>query len=785
MNPLLALARWLDVRPHQYRTFSVSALGAFLVMSFSVTARSLREAFFINEFAVESLPYVIIVTALVSLPSVGAFSRLMGRYEPEAVYKRLISMLAAGLVVLWILNSLLGEPGPVDLSRPPGMSPALDALSTVAFYVFTALGTLLLTSGFWVVTSERFALRDAKRLFGMIGAGGTLGAMLAGLSLGPLVRIVGNAGLVLGLIATLASLLLLLRLLPEPDAAPAPRDVENPAAIKSLALVVRTPHLRTMAMIVAVATFASGMLDYQFKEAAGAAYTDDAELAAFFGTFYGICGVVALAIQMLVASRLLSVAGIGVSVSVLPIFLLTGSAALFFLPGLITATVVRGADNTLRKSVHRSVLEYLYVPVPVHQRRQTKTFIDSFVDSAAEGIAAAVIFAWVVFAGFSSRGLGIFVALSAVVFLMLARTMGAEYFRTLLERLKEGQDSIEDAVVQTQFAGGEMTMTVTQFDLKAALAQSGVAIPATATSGRPPAATSGRPPAATSAPSEPAATSLERITHGDPSVISATLDSANDWNAEHIEPLSRLLARDTFYRRASRILMGLGNDAVEPLADLLGGPAADFVIRRRIPRVLAEIDLARADDCLLDGLAGDRFEVRYRSGVALARRRKNERPAAEHNVAERIWNAVRAEVSRDRPIWELQRLLGDRPDQDHFVSDRLYGRGELSLEHTFRLLSLVLEAGPIRSAFHGIVLDDQKLKSISLEYLEQVLPPDIRARLWPFIGDLSEHQHRRSARDVDEVVADLLRTDSTLFGDESARERLRQALEQDDSIDDL
>jgi hypothetical protein len=54
---------------------------------------SLREAFFINEFAVESLPYVIIVTALISLPSVGAFSRLMGRYEPEAVYKRLISML--------------------------------------------------------------------------------------------------------------------------------------------------------------------------------------------------------------------------------------------------------------------------------------------------------------------------------------------------------------------------------------------------------------------------------------------------------------------------------------------------------------------------------------------------------------------------------------------------------------------------------------------------------------------------------------------------------------------
>ncbi len=775
MNPLLALARWLDVRPHQYRTFSVSALGAFLVMSFSVSARALREAFFINEFAVESLPYVIILTALVSLPSVGAFSRLMAHHKPEAVYQRLISMLIAGLAVLWVINSLLGKPGPVDVSRPLLVSPALDGLSTVAFYVFTALGTLLLTSGFWVVTAERFALRDAKRLFGMIGAGGTLGAMLAGISLGPLVRIVGNGGLVVGLMVTLGSLRLLLRWLPGPSATPAPRDVDSPAASKSLALVARNPHLRNMAMIVAVATFASGLIDYQFKEAAGALYTDDADLAAFFGTFYGISGVVALAIQMLVASRLLSFAGIGVSLAILPIFLLTGSAALFFLPGLITATVVRGADNTLRKSVHRSVLEYLYVPVPTGQRRQTKTFIDSFVDSAAEGVAAAVIFAWVVFAGLPSRGLAIVVAVSAAAFLVLAKSMGTEYFRTLLDRLKEGQDSIEDSLVQTHFAGGEMTMTVTQFDLKAALTQTGMTMPLAARSEQQPA----------TAPPEQAATSLERIIGGDPTVISATLDDADDWSAAHVKALIRLLARDVFYRRAGRILSSLGEDAIEPLASLLLDPAADFVIRRRIPGVLAAMDLVRAHDALLDGLAGDRFEVRYRSGVALARRRKKQRAAAKHDVADRVWSAVPAEVGRDRPIWELQRLLGDQPAQDDFVSDRVYGRGELSLEHTFRLLSLVLEPDPIRTAFHGIVLDDAKLKSISLEYLEQVLPPDIRTRLWPFIGDLSEHQRRSSARGMDAVVADLLRTGSTLFGDEAARDRLRQALEADDSVDDL
>ncbi|HJO04592.1 MAG TPA: Npt1/Npt2 family nucleotide transporter, partial [Acidobacteriota bacterium] len=680
MSPLLALARWLDIRPDEYRTFTVSALGAFLVMSFSVTARSLREAFFIDEFSVESLPYVIIVTAIVSLPSVGAFSRLMGRHNPESVYRMLVSLLIGGLGVFWILASLFWA------------SPAERDPSAGAFYVFTALGTLLLTSGFWVVTSERFALRDAKRLFGMIAAGGTLGAMLAGISLGPLGRVIGNGGLVVSLIATLGALLLLLRLLPQPEAAPPTRNVEDAAIGESLALVASNPHLRNMAMIIAVATVASGMIDYQFKEAAAAVYTDDADLAAFLGTFYGISGVAALAIQMLVASRLLSIAGIGISLAVLPIVLLTGSAALFFLPGLITATLVRGADNTLRKSTHRSVLEYLYVPVPAGQRRRTKTFIDSFVDSAAEGIAAVVVFAWVVFAGLPSRGLSAFVAVSAVAFLFLARTMGKEYFRTLLDRLKEGQEAIEDSLVQTQFAGGEMTMTVTQFDLKAALTQTGLTMPTPA---------SATHETATN-PAQTTATTLEQLTDSDPTVVSAALDTADDWRTEHIEPLTRLLARDAFYRRAGRILHGLGEEIIEPLAALLLDPKADFIIRRRIPRVLASVDLARADDALLDGLAGDRFEVRYRSGVALARRRKKQHATAKHNGAERIWSAVRAEVGRDRPIWELQRLLGTQPDQDDFVSDRVYGRGELSLEHTFRLLSQVLDPEPIRTAFHEI-----------------------------------------------------------------------------------
>ena len=82
---------------------------------------------------------------------------------------------------------------------------------------------------------------------------------------------------------------------------------------------------------------------------------------------------------------------------------------------------------------------------------------------------------------------------------------------------------------------------------------------------------------------------------------------------------------------------------------------ADFVIRRRIPRILSEIDTADADQALVDALSAGRFEVRYRAAVALARRRKGELTTATGDWHRAVWEAIEREVGRDRPIWELQK----------------------------------------------------------------------------------------------------------------------------------
>ena len=57
-----------------------------------------------------------------------------------------------------------------------------------------------------------------------------------------------------------------------------------------------------------------------------------------------------------------------------------------------------------------------------------------------------------------------------------------------------------------------------------------------------------------------------------------------------------------------------------------------------------------------------------------------------------------------------------------------------SLEHVFTMLSLWLDADALQLAFHAVYSRDRNLRGTALEYLENVLPDEIRLNLWRHIG---------------------------------------------------
>ncbi len=782
------LARWLDLRPQEVRLVGLSFAGAFLSISFLVLGRSLREAIYLTSFPVETLPYITAAVAISSVPTVALFARLLAGGRPKRVLVATVVVVGLGLVVLGPL---------VDRSD----------LAVIAFYLWTALGTLLLTSGFWLITAELFPVRGAKRVFGLIGAGGTAGAMAAGNALAVASRSLATTSLIPGLVLLLALFLAVQLALPSVDTG-GPVAGNKTGMREAFELAWRTPHLRTIALLVAAATVASTLVDYQFKELARASLDTGERLAGFFGAFYGWTGAASLALQVLVTGRLLGRAGIAVTLGVLPVILLFGSAGLLVVPGIVVATLVRGADNALRKSLHRSALEVLYVPVPAGLRRRTKTFIDSVADSAAEGIGAALVFLVVTFGGLPSRLLSVLVAALAVGLLWLARRARRTYVATVTAQLRRGareavdlagapggadagrerptdfdvrsaMEEVTSSIATAELTGDASLAQALLEDLRGpertgrapALPQAGLTDPGVGS--RPHSGGGPRPDVGVGP--QPGADTFMRTGEG-PTVL-AMLGEDESWDPDDIPLLTRLLARDSLYHGVADALARHERQALEHLAGVLRDASADFAIRRRIPAVLARYGDVAADEALLEGVVAPRFEVRYRCAIALAQRRRDDLPTSP-SVVERTWEAIRGEVSRERPVWELQRLLDDDDPGDALVADRVEVRGHLSLEHTFRLLSLVLDADAVSSAYHGLLRGDEHLRSLALEYLDHVLPEDVRDRLWPFIGDLSEYQRRRRSRPLGDVVSDLVTTSATLFVSDRERGALRRLLEE-------
>jgi hypothetical protein len=94
----------------------------------------------------------------------------------------------------------------------------------------------------------------------------------------------------------------------------------------------------------------------------------------------------------------------------------------------------------------------------------------------------------------------------------------------------------------------------------------------------------------------------------------------------------------------------------------------------------------------------------------------------------------------------------DTRQMDQLLKDR----ANLSLAHVFRLLSLFLEREPLKIALQGLHTDDLQLRGTALEYLESVLPVEIRERLWPFLE--GRKAPKAVARPNKDALSELLRS---------------------------
>jgi hypothetical protein len=409
-------------------------------------------------------------------------------------------------------------------------------------------------------------------------------------------------------------------------------------------------------------------------------------------------------------------------------------------PGLPSAVIARGSEVVAHNSLFRSGYELFYTSVPPAEKRSAKQIIDVGFERLGDMIGFGIIrcLLWVLSGAAQPVMLGT-AAVAGLVGMWIARRLDRGYV-TALERslrnravelrLEDAQDHTTRATLMRTLAGFQMGLRASAESRERA-------------------------------PSEPLDPLLRRIIElrsGDPVRVRQALQGGefDPTLAPHLIPL---LAWDAVAQEALRALRHTGPAVTGQLVAALLDGGQDFAIRRRIPRVLSAFPSVRAVEGLLLGLNDKRFEVRFRCGKALAAM-LDQNPGLSL-PGDQALEAVSRELELGKRLWESHRLL-DGSEEDELVGDRA-NRG---LEHVFTLLSLILPREPLRISFGALQTDDEMLRGTALEYLESVLPPPIRERLWPFLED--KRPPERAPRRREEILSELLQSH------ESIRVRLQE-----------
>jgi ATP/ADP translocase/HEAT repeat protein len=402
----------------------------FFIISAYQVARVARDALFLGQFPAELLPYAdITVFALVGVV-VGAYISIG---ERAGLRRTLI-----GSLVVFGLSGLAFATLDNWIS-PTWLFPF--------FYVWVGIFGVLAPAQGWTLANYVVTPREAKRLFGLVAAGASLGATFGAFLTRVVSRRLGADSLpilmaVLVLIAAVIVEILWRRRPPgladlEPGVG---KEKASKGLRHSLRVVVDSPYLRAIAGVIGLASLVTYLIGWQFKAIVqqsilGTAVAEgraDA-LASFIATFEGVASIVCLLIQVLLTAGLFRRFGLRTALFALPIGLFAGSLGLLVFGGTVMAVLVpRAIDRVVRYSVERPAVELLYLPVPLTVKLPAKSFIDTVVWRVGDaGLGGLTVLAVVTLGGLSAAQLtwvtlpliGLWLAAAAVAYRLYLATL--------------------------------------------------------------------------------------------------------------------------------------------------------------------------------------------------------------------------------------------------------------------------------------------------------------------------------------------------------------------------
>jgi AAA family ATP:ADP antiporter len=394
---MVLLKRIVAVEENEVRPMLWAALYYFLLLAAYFVIRPIRDEMGVAG-GVRNLPWLFLGTLLGMLLIHPLFTALVSRLTRRVFIPLSYTFFAVNLIAFWLFFLVFSEGAGIWAGR--------------VFFVWTSVFNLFVVSIFWSLMADLFRPGQAKRLFGFVAVGGTVGAVAGSSITAFLAARVGPTNLLLVSAAILGLAMLTARRLmstvsrarlDDDPLRPPTAQIEQPlggGVFDGIRTVFASNYLLGIVGYMLLYTVTATILYFQQAEIVEISFTDRAARTVFFARIDLAVNILTALTQIFLTGRIVRRIGVALSLATLPLVCVLGFAALGVAPTLIAIAVFQVLRRSSNYAIARPCREMLYTVIPRSAKYKAKNFIDTFVYRFGDQVGA-----WS-YAGLGALGLG-------------------------------------------------------------------------------------------------------------------------------------------------------------------------------------------------------------------------------------------------------------------------------------------------------------------------------------------------------------------------------------------
>lgn len=437
-----------EFEKEEFKKFLNMGLIFALIIGTYWALRTLKDPIFNAFVDIKDIPNAKILSLIVMLPLVVAYTRLFDIFSREQMFyvlSLIYATITAGIAYVLYNHQLDAH--------------ALEATSGASYYLFRFFGYFtyifiesygsLVVALFWAYATNITDSDSAKKGFYLVTALGQIGGIFGPALITPLAKTLGHSTTTAPFAVCTITILLvaaavryfvvvtpksLLTSFHGKNEAQEETEQE-PGFFEGLRLLISHTYLIALFVVVASYEILVTIIDYQFKVLGAAQYFGQ-DFEAFLGWYGMWVNIVSLACLLLGVSNITRYLGVNVALILMPIIVSGAFIAFLWNPTPMALLVIMVGAKAINYALNGPALKQLYIPTTPDVRSKSQAWIETFGSRGAKQTASVFnkLYKWLNNPSLYMMCAGVFGFGVIIIWLGVAVFLGNTYNRAIREK---------------------------------------------------------------------------------------------------------------------------------------------------------------------------------------------------------------------------------------------------------------------------------------------------------------------------------------------------------------